>query len=73
MKKRSKSPYHGLPPAPCAANHIKTGNIYTVISWDAVNDTNARDGERGVFYTRDGLLFYREIHEFREKFDVSTK
>lgn len=48
----------------------KNGKVYTVISDNGVDCTNARDGERVVIYTTEGSsrLFVREYKEFIDKF-----
>lgn len=51
------------------AIHLKTGNIYQVID-EAINATNANDGEIVVIYKKDGQLFVREKKEFYEKFRI---
>ena len=49
------------------AVHLKTGNEYTVVG-EAINCTNAQDGQHVVIYTREGQTFVREVHEFQNKF-----
>lgn len=51
------------------ARHIKTGNIYEVIG-EAINATNANDGEIVVIYKKDTKIFVREKKEFYEKFQL---
>ena len=48
--------------------HKKTGNVYTVITSNVINCTNAQDGQQMVLYTKDGMWFVREKKEFEEKF-----
>lgn len=47
--------------------HLKTKDLYrvTTIGTDCTND---RDGTPVVVYTRCGLVFVRELEEFRTKF-----
>ena len=52
------------------AIHKKTGNIYEVISLDATDCTNERDGTQVVIYRCDGMMFVRERAEFLEKFKL---
>lgn len=52
------------------ATHKKTGNKYQVISDEAIDCTNERDGTLAVIYYRDGLFFVREKAEFLEKFEM---
>ena len=49
------------------AKHLKTGAIYQVVG-EAINATDAQDGQGMVIYRRDGVTFVREVHEFMEKF-----
>lgn len=49
--------------------HLKTGNIYELVG-EAINATNANDGEIVVIYKKDGQLFVREKTEFYEKFRI---
>lgn len=48
--------------------HLKTGNIYTVIYDDAIECTNGREERKYVVYTRDNKIFVREAKEFYQKF-----
>ena len=50
------------------AVNIKTGKIYTVLSWDVINCTNSNDGRRMVLYRDEDLLFTRDYEEFIVKF-----
>ena len=50
--------------------HNKTGNIYYIITDNAIECTNGREDIRMVVYTRDGLIFTREYNEFIKKFSV---
>lgn len=52
------------------AVHIKTGNIYYIITDNAIECTNGREDIQMVVYTRDGLIFTREYNEFMKKFSV---
>lgn len=47
--------------------HLKTGNIYELVG-EAINATNANDGEIVVIYRKDSQMFVREKKEFYEKF-----
>lgn len=49
------------------AVHLKTGHEYTVTG-EAINATNAQDGQNMVIYERDGRVFVREAGEFTDKF-----
>lgn len=49
------------------ATHIKTGLEYTVTG-EAINATNAQDGQSMVVYERGGRVFVREAGEFTDKF-----
>lgn len=51
------------------AEHLKTGNIYDVVG-EAIDATNARDGQVVVVYTRNGRLFVRDKAEFLAKFRI---
>lgn len=50
--------------------HLKTGNIYSVISTKATPATNHRDDGplEAVYFNDKGQLFTREYLEFRKKF-----
>lgn len=54
------------------AKHLKTGNVYRVTG-EAINATNAQDGQNMVIYERDGKRFVREAGEFIEKFAAIAK
>lgn len=54
------------------AKHRNTGNIYRVTG-EAINATNAQDGQTMVIYERDGRRFVREAGEFMEKFAAMQK
>lgn len=54
--------------------HKKTDNVYVLI-FNALNCTNAQDGQKMVLYRRhntdinaDHEYFVREVNEFKEKF-----
>lgn len=47
--------------------HLKTGNIYQKIG-EAINCTNAQDGQVMIIYKRDDMTFVREKNEFEAKF-----
>lgn len=52
--------------------HIKTGNIYELITDDVINCTNANDGQLMVIYKRPdkpNMTFVREKSEFYTKFE----
>lgn len=49
-------------------NH-KTEGIYLFIG-EAINATNAQDGQRMAAYVQDGTLYVREMDEFKEKFEA---
>lgn len=49
------------------AINLKNGLEYTVTG-EALNATNAQDGEMMVIYQRDGRVFVREAGEFADKF-----
>lgn len=48
--------------------HNKTGNIYVVISSQAIECTNGRDGIEYVVYTNGDKIFCRKAFEFYQKF-----
>ena len=48
----------------------KTKGIYKVLYEEAINCTNAQDGQIMVIYTNGKEVFVREQKEFQEKFDV---
>lgn len=52
------------------SKNIKTGEIYVVSTFNAINATNSQDGERVVIYSRAGAVYVREVKEFLEKFHV---
>jgi hypothetical protein len=49
------------------ARHCKTGNVYEVIG-EAVNATNGDFGDKMVLYRRQGVIYVRSTHEFRNRF-----
>lgn len=56
--------------------NIKTGDIYVVKTFDAINATNANDGQKMVIYYKEGKpreLYPRERTEFFEKFEPIRK
>jgi hypothetical protein len=54
---------------PCAAKHIKTGDIYTVLH-SALDATNHREGNQVVVYTKNDIIFVRDLIEFIAKFEI---
>jgi hypothetical protein len=55
---------------PCAAKHIKTGNIYRIIT-TAIDATNGpEEGRLVVVYERNDKTFVRDLREFIIKFEV---
>ena len=57
--------------------HLKTGHVYDVLTTDAINATNAQDGQTVVIYIgerRDGsnkkTVYVRELTEFNKKFTI---
>lgn len=52
------------------ARHNKSGDIYTVITMDAIDCTNERADTRVVVYTKNDMTFVREYNEFVEKFTL---
>lgn len=52
------------------AVYNKTGNVYYIITDNAIECTNGREYIRMVVYTRDGLVFTREYDEFIKEFSV---
>lgn len=54
---------------PLAAKHIKTGDIYTVL-YTALDATNGREYPQVVVYTKNDMMFVRDLREFIAKFEV---
>lgn len=52
------------------ARHNKSGDIYTVVTVDAIDCTNERADTRVVVYTKNGMTFVREYNEFMKKFTL---
>lgn len=52
------------------ARHNKSGDIYTVVTMDAIDCTNERADTRVVVYTKNGMTFVREYNEFLKKFTL---
>ena len=51
--------------------HKKTGDLYEVLRYDALNCTNAQSEQKVVVYRKyrdNSMLFVREVQEFFEKF-----
>ena len=54
--------------------NLKNGKTYEVVSFDAINATNAQDGQRMVVYIGEQAneikkgVFVREYNEFMTKF-----
>jgi hypothetical protein len=51
--------------------HKKTGGLYEVMRYDALNCTNAQADQKVVVYRKycdNSILFVREVQEFFEKF-----
>jgi len=55
--------------------HLRTGNVYDVVSLDTINKTDGQDGQQMVAYIgekKDGSgkrgIFVREYKEFMTKF-----
>lgn len=52
------------------ARHNKSGDIYTIVTMDAIDCTNERADTRVVVYEKNGMTFVREYNEFLLKFTV---
>ena len=52
------------------ARHNKSGDIYTVVTMDAIDCTYERANTRVVVYKKYGMTFVREYNEFLKKFTL---
>jgi hypothetical protein len=48
--------------------HIKTGNIYKIVGKALNTTTGQKEQEMVLYQNQNGMLFCKEINEFKEKF-----